>query len=255
MELTIFETGRPPALLAADFPTYPEMLANLLAPFIRDLTVKIVPVIDGAALPSHADTQAALITGSPVGVYDCVDWIDPLKSWIQAAGSLNIPQVGICFGHQIIAEAFGGHVHKAPQGWGLGRHIYEISGAETWMLNDDRCDDGANSLNLAVSHQDQILIAPKSARILAKSDFTPFAALVYDHAPALSFQGHPEFCPRFAQALISSRRGTRFTEALADRALESLQHPLDGHRVGSWIASFYQYNQSKRNQPLADQAA
>jgi GMP synthase-like glutamine amidotransferase len=254
MELTIIETGRPPEVIAANFPTYPYMVKAMLGPFISDLKIKIVPVIDGAALPSHFDIQAALITGSPVGVYDRVDWIDPLKSWIQTAASLAIPQVGICFGHQIMAEAFGGHVNKAPQGWGLGRHIYEVSSTEAWMPDDTACGDSA-SLNLAVSHQDQILKVPNTARILAKSAFTPFAALVYDHAPALSFQGHPEFCQGFAQALILSRRGTRFPEAFADNAVQSLQHPLDGDRVGRWIAAFYQHHQYIRNQALPDHAA
>jgi GMP synthase-like glutamine amidotransferase len=90
-----------------------------------------------------------------------------------------------------------------------------------------------------VSHQDQVLEAPATARVLAQSDFTPYAALVYDHAPALSFQGHPEFCSSFADALIRSRRGTRLSEDLADTALASLEAPLDGDVVAAWIAGFY----------------
>jgi GMP synthase-like glutamine amidotransferase len=240
MKLTIIETGRPPEPIALDFPGYPFMVEALLRPHMPNLSCQVVPVIDGAALPSHEDVDAVLITGSPVGVYDPVPWIAPLKTWIREAGERAIPQVGICFGHQIMAEAFGGQAQKAPQGWGLGRHAYEVSPGEVWMQSNNSVHK--KTLNLAVSHQDQVLVAPPSARVLAQSAFTPFAALVYDHAPAISFQGHPEFCRSFADALIRSRRGTRFPEALADAALESLEKPLDGDVVAGWIAAFFAHN-------------
>jgi GMP synthase-like glutamine amidotransferase len=141
-----------------------------------------------------------------------------------------------------MAEAFGGRAHKAPQGWGLGRHAYRVNGAEPWM------GSAQQALHLAASHQDQVLEVPSTARILAHSAFTPYAALVYDHAPAISFQGHPEFSPRFANALIRSRRGTRVSEALADEALTSLQAPLDSDVVAAWIAGFLaQARQSRQD--------
>jgi GMP synthase-like glutamine amidotransferase len=238
MRLTIIETGRPPEPIARDFPGYPVMLEALLAPYVSDLTVKVVSLVDGESLPAHTHIDAVLITGSPVGVYDNVAWIEPLKAWIRTSAQMVIPQVGICFGHQIMAEAFGGHAAKAPQGWGLGRHAYEVASQEDWMGGVA----SSTSLSLAVSHQDQVLIAPIGARVLAHSDFTPFAALVYDHAPALSFQGHPEFCRQFSDALIRSRRGTRFPEALADAALESLELPLDGDVVAQWIGGFFAHH-------------
>jgi GMP synthase-like glutamine amidotransferase len=241
MKLTIIETGRPPEPIAQDFPGYPTMIEALLSPHVNGLCCDSVALVDGAPLPDLNHVEAVLITGSPVGVYDPVPWIEPLKNWIRAAAEHSIPQVGICFGHQIMAEAFGGAAYKAPQGWGLGRHSYQVTKTEAWMDHETF----TRPLHLAVSHQDQVLVAPPTARVLAKSEFTPFAALTYDHAPAVSFQGHPEFCQAFADALIRSRRGTRFPEALADRALESLQQPLDGDIVARWIGAFYRQNLAK----------
>lgn len=236
MRLTIIETGRPPEPIAGDFPRYPAMIEALLAPHLTSLECNVISLVDGDILPPPCELEAILITGSPVGVYDPVPWIAPLKDWILANAEAHVPQVGICFGHQIIAEAFGGKVAKAPQGWGLGRHDYRMTG------NAGLCGKALRSLSLAVSHQDQVLTAPENAQVLAFSDFTPFAALVYEEAPALSFQGHPEFCHSFADALIRSRRGTRFPEELADRALESLRAPLDGDAVAAVIAQFYEKN-------------
>jgi GMP synthase-like glutamine amidotransferase len=249
MQLTIFETGRPPEPIRGHFPSYPTMLEALLAPHMPGLTCQVVHVLDGKDLPDPSSVEAALITGSPAGVYDDFDWISDLKNWIQCASARQVPQVGICFGHQLMAEAFGGRAHKAPQGWGLGRHTYHVGKAEPWMVGSKQ------RLHLAVSHQDQVLEAPATARVLAHSDFTPYAALVYDHAPALSFQGHPEFCASFADALIRSRRGTRFSEDMADTALASLKAPLDGDVVAAWVAGFYAHALRSRGANLGRAAA
>jgi GMP synthase-like glutamine amidotransferase len=241
MHLTILETGRPPELIRGQFPAYPAMFESLLRPFIPGLICDVVAILDGEALPNPETTDAALITGSPAGVYDGLPWILPLKHWIQRAADCGVPQVGICFGHQLMAEAFGGRVHKAPQGWGLGRHAYQVNRSEPWM------GSARQTLHLAASHQDQVMEVPDTARILAHSAFTPYAALAYDHAPAISFQGHPEFSRDFADALIRSRRGTRVSEALVDEALDTLQAPLDGDVVAAWIAGFLA--QASRSRP------
>ena len=116
MHLTILETGRPPELIRGQFPSYPAMFEALLRPHIPGLRCHVVAVLDGDALPEPETTDVALITGSAAGVYDDLPWITPLKNWIQRAADCGLPQVGICFGHQLMAEAFGGRAHKAPPG-------------------------------------------------------------------------------------------------------------------------------------------
>jgi GMP synthase-like glutamine amidotransferase len=234
MKLTIIETGRPPAPVAERWPRYPVMMEAMLAPHQVISAIETISIGEGEVLPEPDQLDAILITGSPSGVYDPLPWIEPLKSFVRRAAAAGVPQVGICFGHQLLAAAFGGHVAKAPQGWGIGRHSYHLSDLEPWMA----CH-GRRSLHMAVSHQDQVLEKPDVADVLARSDFTPHAALIYRHAPVISFQGHPEFEPAFARELIASRRGVRFPEAQADAALESLNAPLDNGVIGGWLSSFY----------------
>jgi GMP synthase-like glutamine amidotransferase len=237
MKLTIIETGRPPEVIAHRFDRYPVMLEALLTPHVPGLSTQVVALVDDHPLPAPEAVEAVLVTGSPHGVYDPVPWIGPLKSFLRRCAARQVPQVGICFGHQLMAEAFGGRAAKAPQGWGIGRHSYAVDGSEPFAAG--HC---GRPVHLAVSHQDQVLDKPEVADVFLRSEFTPNAGLVYRHAPVLSVQGHPEFAPDFADALIRARRGTRFPEKLADAALETLAHPLDGDLIARWIGRFYAAN-------------
>jgi energy-coupling factor transporter ATP-binding protein EcfA2 len=75
------------------------------------------------------------------------------------------------------------------------------------------------------------------SKVIAASDFTPFAGLYYPEAPALSFQCHPEFADRYSAALYSLRR-PRLGETLTDQALESLEIEGDHTRLARWTAEF-----------------
>ena len=235
MKLTIVETGQIPADVKGDYPPYPDMFADLIGAADEALRFESVSPVAGEALPDPATLDALLITGSPASVYDDEVWIGELLDFIRAAADARTPQIGICFGHQALAQALGGKVEKAPQGWGIGRHAYEIVKPQGWM--------GGNlpeQISLNVSHQDQVTHVPDHAQIIMRSDFCPAAGLAYTDIPAISFQGHPEFSDAYARALYEARRGLRFSEELVDKALASMRQPPDSDFVAGWIASFLQ---------------
>jgi GMP synthase-like glutamine amidotransferase len=231
MRVVILETGRPPAALRDRHSDYPTMFRALLAPVDPGLRFETIAIVDGAAAPAPQEADAFLITGSPAGVYEDHAWIAPLEAHIRATAAAGVPQIGICFGHQIMAQAFGGHVAKSDKGWGVGRHTYEVVDAPDWM------DPAPQRFALAASHQDQVIKAPPGARVLARSAHTDYAALAYAQGPAVSFQGHPEMSAAFTTDLVASRRG-RIPDAVVDGALASLADPLDAAAVASWMARF-----------------
>jgi GMP synthase-like glutamine amidotransferase len=226
MRIAVLETGAPPGDLGQRYGGYPDMFEQLLGMGPLDRFD-----VQRGQWPSAPEAyDAYLITGSPAGVYDPLPWVGNLLAFLRAARG-KAALVGVCFGHQAMAQAFGGEVIKSPKGWGIGRHVYDVAGAEPWM-------DGPGPIALAASHQDQVVTAPPSAEVIAASPFTPFAALAYPGQRAISFQGHPEFSAEFAKALLVARRGGAFTEAQADAAIASYDEPDDGRRVGRWIAAF-----------------
>lgn len=235
MRIVILETGRPPEALRARHADYPAMFRDLLGPAFaragRPVSFETAPVVDGIAPPAPDAADAFVITGSPAGVYEDHAWIAPLEDHIRAAASAGRPQIGICFGHQIMAQALGGKVEKSAKGWGVGRHAYEIVAREPWM------DPPLDGFALAASHQDQVVAPPSGARVLARSAHTDYAALAYAQGPAVSFQGHPEMSAAFTGDLVASRRG-RIPDPIVDAALASLDAPVDSATVADWIVRF-----------------
>lgn len=222
MKLAILETGRPPEALVPTFGRYPDMFRRLLG-----AEAPSYDVTAGEFPASVSDHDAYLVTGSPAGVYDPLPWIAPLQHFLRAArGRARL--VGICFGHQVMAEAFGGKVEKSEKGWGVGLTDYPIVRRAPWM-------DAAERVAVPASHQDQVTVQPPGTDVLLATPFTPYAALGWRDGSAVSFQFHPEFDPAFAKALIESRR-----ERLPDpeAAIASLRRPNDNARVGGWIAAF-----------------
>lgn len=225
--IAILETGKPPEQLRDAFDDYPARFRALLgedAPTVRF-------DVQAGRLPDDAsEFSGAVVTGSAAGVYDDLPWIAPLKGWLQAArGQTRL--VGICFGHQIMAEAFGGRVEKSHKGWGVGLHRYRVQAQEPWMHPQ------ARTIAIPVSHQDQVIDPGPEARVIAACEFTPYAGLAWGD-DAISFQCHPEFQPAYAAALIEARRGTRIPEAVAAPALASLTRSDDRAVLTAWIRAF-----------------
>jgi GMP synthase-like glutamine amidotransferase len=95
---------------------------------------------------------------------------------------------------------------------------------------------GTATVAIPASHQDQVVEKPSDARVLLRSDFTPFAGLAWGE-DAISMQPHPEFTPAFATELTAGRRD-RIDPALVARAVDSLKAADDRAMVAEWIRAF-----------------
>ena len=222
MRIGILECGPTHPEVAATLGTYPQMFARLFGGRGWDFTVWSVKDMDFPAGPEAAD--AWILTGSRHGVYEDHRFIAPLEAFIRAAFAAGRPMLGICFGHQIIAQAMGGRVEKAASGWGIGRHVYDV--------------DGLGPVALTAWHQDQVTEVPSGAEVVATSAFCPAAALRYGDS-ALTIQAHPEFSHDVTEVFLGLvHNDPAYPGDRLDGARDGLARPLDTAPVVDWLAGF-----------------
>lgn len=232
MNLTIVQAGLVPDPLKSHFEDYPAMFRAMFDSTGPGFSCSAVDGMSPEPLPDPATLEGIVITGSPAGVYDDLPWIEPLRAFIRRAYAIGTPMLGICFGHQVMADALGGDVRKSEKGWGLGRHDYHVVGRPSFMA------DAPDRMAIACSHQDQVIVAPPQAEVILASPFTPNAGLLYASGKALSFQPHPEFSEEFAQALTEMRRGV-IDDAVVAAAMASYDKPSDSQLMRNHIAGFF----------------
>lgn len=239
MKIGILETGLLNEKVAGRFDPYPVMFAALLDKANEALTYRTYSVINGEMPDSIDDCDGWLITGSRHGAYERLDWMLSLESFIRTLYEAKKPLVGICFGHQIIAQALGGMVAKSDKGWGIGLHQYKVDVAQPWMSAENSL--APEKIGIYAFHQDQISQLPAAATVFISSDFCPYAGLTYGDS-IFSVQGHPEFEASYEHALIDMYGGNIVPESVTAKALVGMQGPdsqADTKTLSNWIVHFF----------------
>lgn len=230
LRLGILQADRVDPECCDRFGDYPDMFATALHDALGSgVSFEFFDVRRGCYPDRIGACDGYLITGSRASVYDDEPWIARLKDFVRELNDARAKTVGICFGHQLIAAALGGIVNRAAAGWGVGVHTWKVVDDEPWMRPRLR------EIRLLASHQDQVGILPRGARLLAASDFCPHAVFAVE-GHLFAVQGHPEFTRDYAGFLMYKRRdqlGGAFGPGL-----RSLQRPTDEAVVARWIAGF-----------------
>ncbi len=208
---------------------YPRMFEELLSAAAPETEFHHYNVELGEYPSDIDECDGYVITGSKKSVYDDETWIYALSEFVVKLHKHKKKTVGICFGHQMVAQALGGKTEPADVGWGVGIHQYKILANESYM------DAKTSSFGLIVSHKDQVTELPEGAELLATSEFCPNAMFRVDEH-ILTFQGHPEFSKAYSKDLMEMRQ-----EILAEKfkpGIDSLQNDPDGPTIGCWIVNF-----------------
>ncbi len=221
MHIGILQTGLVVPELAQEHGQYPEMMARMLAPFGFSFTNWAVVESYFPDGPEAADGW--LITGSRHAIYEDHPWLPPLRALIRKIYAADRPMVGICFGHQVIAQALGGDVGKFSGGWSVGPQEYDFQ-------------DGRKTVQ--AWHQDQVITPPDGALTVASSPFCAHAALVYP-GKAYTVQPHPEFDDAFTRGLIEKRGRGVVPDALLSDAGARIGTPLGSGDIAAQIARFF----------------
>lgn len=197
------------------------------------LTLAEFRITEGDFPASNFECDAYLITGSPKGAYDDEAWIERLSNFIRSGYAEKRKMVGICFGHQVLAQALGGRVEQAETGWDVGLHRMEIVRHQPWM------SPWLPRGKFYFCHQDQVTQLPSQAELIAKSELCPISSFVMGKE-VLGIQAHPEFTAEvMKKALDWLCTITEFEQRAEVEATASTQGP-DNAVMARWIVNFLQ---------------
>ena len=236
MRIGILKCGPMHPALAGKWGEYPQIYGRFLRQAEPQIDILGVDVDGGDALPDVHAADGWLISGSKHGVYEDHAWLPPLKDFLRGAVGAGVPVAGICFGHQVLAEAMGGRVVKFPGGWGLGPSGYDMDAMPVWAA-----PLGAHWSAHAV-HKDQVVDLPPDATVIASSPFCAYAALAYgdpERPDAISVQPHPEFDEEFMRDLIAESLSATVDEPILARAKSDLGTPVNNADWARVIVSYF----------------
>lgn len=210
---------------------YPELFGELLASEPLEL---VRYDLDAGRFPdSVGECDGWLCSPSRQSVYDDLAWIADAEELHRAIVAAEAPYVGICFGHQLLAQALGGRVERTTAGWNVGVQTYDITQPRPWM------DSSHRTISLIASHQDQVVGVPDAAAVFASAadGSCPVGGMTVGDR-AWTIQLHPEFVPDLADHLLAGRIDL-IGEAKVAAARATLDRRLSRPTVARWIGRFF----------------
>lgn len=246
MKLGILAAGITPDELLGEFGSYADMVMELFDQAGCLFEYEVFDVRDGYFPCNVEQCDGWTITGSRFSVKQDLTWMRTLRQLILDAYAANKPMVGICFGHQIIADAFGGTVDKYEGGWGIGLHSY------TFIREHDFFTNAPAEFTINAMHQDQVITKPVNARLFATSDFCKYAGLIYNNR-IITFQAHPEFSLAFEESLIELRKGDVIPSEIAKQGIDTLHQKdaaIESLVIAQLMASFLKNRTLRQNSQL-----
>ncbi len=231
MKIALLQCDHVMPELAAHFGDFSEFFSNLFSAHSQVRVALDVFDVTARRYPDDLDAYDGFMgTGSRFSVYDDLDWIKAFSRFVVRLFEEKRKFIGICFGHQMIAQALGGRCEQAKAGWGLGAKEMSVYRQKDWMSPEK------DRIFLLMSHLDQVSALPENAEVLAGNEHCPYGMFaLQDHF--LGIQGHPEFSAPYLEKLMESRIG-RIGRAEVDGAVKTLGNPTDEAVVTKWMINF-----------------
>ncbi len=215
--VVILKTGSTLPRLARERGDYEDWIAAALGV----ANVEVCRLSDGAALPDPSAPRAVVITGSSAMVTERHEWSERAARWLPEVLAREVPVLGICYGHQLLADALGGEVGPNPR----GREIGTIEVALNERGERDPLLGGLGGrIVVSASHRQSVLRLPEGARLLAGSELDPHQAYAIGER-AWGVQFHPEWDHEVIRAYLEERAETLREEGLDPDALLARVRP------------------------------
>ena len=197
--LLIIQTGTPPDAIRQQQGDLSDWFSQQLPHYQEK--IQVIRVFKDEPLPPVNRDYVAVITGSWSMVTDRLAWSERTADWIREAMTIDMPLFGVCYGHQLMADALGGEVDYLNSDIEIGCKTIELSPA---AAGDALLSAWPQQFAVHLTHRQTVTRVPDGAQVLASSDQDPHQVLRYGKN-ALSTQFHPEFTPEISRAIIRYR--------------------------------------------------
>ncbi|MFQ5416602.1 MAG: glutamine amidotransferase [Myxococcota bacterium] len=190
--------------------------------------VRVSRVDEGEELPEPEAVAGAVVTGSSAMVTAREAWSERAAGWLSAAVAREVPILGICYGHQLLAHALGGTVRRNPNGREIGTVDVALApGADS----DSLFAEFDGGLRVHASHLESVTALPPGAIHLASSSLDPNHAFRVGRN-AWGVQFHPEFDADIMRGYLAARREAVLSEGLdADALTRAVEERPEGFAV------------------------
>lgn len=199
LPLALIQLEVPPANVVAQIGEQPDWFIDALD--LQPHEYVIIRPHLGESLPDFSQISGAILSGSWAMVTDHAEWSERSAAWVRAALEAELPLLGVCYGHQLMAYALGGKVGDNPQGWERGL-LPLICTAQA--QRDPLLASLPATFHAWLSHRQTVITPPPQAQVLARSD-KDCCQIVRYSPQALSVQFHPEFSQRIMRACLPER--------------------------------------------------
>ena len=214
-KILIIKTGSTIASLLETGVDFEDWFAAGLGIPLADVMVRSLHL--GQPLPPLPGVKSIIITGSAAYVTERESWNFVGADYLREAHRRDIPVLGVCYGHQLLAWAFGGEVDFHPD----GREIGSVSIRLTEAGQQDELLAGlSNPFNAQTSHQQSVTRLPDGAVLLAENDFDPHHAFRLGKR-TWGVQFHPEFGAAVMRYYIRERHAVLAAEGLNPEILSA----------------------------------